>query len=379
MHMKRLSQDSSDSIKGIVFQFYHAISHCFDLLEDQSLYIEKYGDVSIEGKDNIEIKAYEENLTDNHENFWKTLLNWLLDDFPNWNYTRLLLITTQNIGPNSRLLEWNKKTAANKLDVLRAIHSTAQRKYKESGKKEKPSSLKLMDQVFLTGDDKLLEVLAKFHIYDSSPTLKDEYKVILQKHGKGILEKNKEQFIAALLGFILKPRTIETNGWEITYETFTKEVEKLTEQYCTNTKIFPRQHLDDLVIKTDVPRKEEYIKKIIDIEYEEVLSDAHINYMGALNTILEEFNEGTSKKRLQNYCSDLLEKFQIKYRMACRNCSENVIKESKDFFDECMYEDSPSFSGYDIPPSKFKNGVLHMEMDDLDKDLKWKIKKEIRK
>ncbi len=375
-HMKKLSQDSSSSIKGIIFQFYHALGHCFELLEDQSLYIERYGDLSTEGKDNIEIKAYKENLTDTHENFWKTLLNWLQNDFPHGNYTRLLLITTQNIGPNSSLLEWNEKPTADKLEILKAIHSTAQRKHEESEKKEKSSSLIRMDRVFEISEDILLIVLEKVYIYTSSPTLNHEYKNILQRHGKGVLKKNRAQFIAALLGFILKPQTIESNGWEITYEMFTNEVEKLTEQYCTNSKIFPRHHLDDLAIESHVPMEKEYIKKITDIDYEEVLSNAHINYMGASITILEEFNEGTSEKRLQNYCSDLLEKFQNKYRIACRKCTENVIKESKIFFDECMFEDSPSFAGYEIPPSKFKNGVLHMEMDDLDKDLKWKLENE---
>ena len=48
--MKKISFDSTSSVKGVLFQFLIALERCFEMQEGQSVYIETYGDVSILGK-----------------------------------------------------------------------------------------------------------------------------------------------------------------------------------------------------------------------------------------------------------------------------------------------------------------------------------------
>lgn len=117
---KSLAHDATKTITPIFYQCYVALEKCFDMMENESIYIEKYGDVTRFGgnSDNqIEVKAYQEPLTDLSPNIWKTLKNWLND--PNIeNYKNLILLTTQNYGVNSSFKEWNIKSKEERLNIL---------------------------------------------------------------------------------------------------------------------------------------------------------------------------------------------------------------------------------------------------------------------
>jgi len=62
--------DASDSVEGIVLQFYVALEKCFELGEGESLYIEKDGDVSTSTHQD-EVKNFADQLTD-----WGINQNW---------------------------------------------------------------------------------------------------------------------------------------------------------------------------------------------------------------------------------------------------------------------------------------------------------------
>ena len=107
---RQVVNDASDKVKGFLYQFYIALNYCFELKQGEKLYIEKYGDVTIDSISQIEVKNYSKPLTDCDDNFWNTLCNWLNDSFDSNNYKQLILLTTQQIGANSQLNNWNKKT-----------------------------------------------------------------------------------------------------------------------------------------------------------------------------------------------------------------------------------------------------------------------------
>ena len=46
-----MSFDSTSTIKGMIFQFLVALERCFEMQEGQSMYIERFGDVSVVGKE----------------------------------------------------------------------------------------------------------------------------------------------------------------------------------------------------------------------------------------------------------------------------------------------------------------------------------------
>lgn len=115
------------------------------------------------------------------------------------------------------------------------------------------------------------------------------------------------------------------------------------------------------------------MQKINDINYRDVIAQAIQEYIGASRTVLEEFkNYEVPLSRHENYEKETLTVFQARYRIAARNISD-VIRDSKNFFDQISAEDPPSFAGFDKPPRAFRNGVIHMNCDDPEKNLKWRL------
>ena len=111
--MPKQKFDSTPSIKGTLFQFLIALERCFEMQEGQSVYIETYGDVSVLGSlsdsKQIESKLYKKALTDSDKNVWKSIYNWMRDDFPVDTFSSLVLLTTQKVPIGSAWLNWNGK------------------------------------------------------------------------------------------------------------------------------------------------------------------------------------------------------------------------------------------------------------------------------
>ena len=64
--MKKLSFDSTPTLKGYVFQFLVALDRCFEMQQGESILIETFGDVSVLGGETpkqIESKCYKTDLT----------------------------------------------------------------------------------------------------------------------------------------------------------------------------------------------------------------------------------------------------------------------------------------------------------------------------
>lgn len=99
--MVKQSNNSTPTIKGLIYQFLVALGKCFELQAGETVYIETYGDISILGCNDtvqIESKFYKENLTDYDHNIWNTLNNWLKESFPIDSFSSLVLLTTQTLN-----------------------------------------------------------------------------------------------------------------------------------------------------------------------------------------------------------------------------------------------------------------------------------------
>ena len=176
----KLKHDASSSIAGTFYQFYIALDKCFELVDGEKVIIEKYGDVTVSDKYQIEVKQYQEDLTDLHENIWKTIDNWLQNAFDVSHYKNLILLTTQKFGVRSSFKEWNSIDKYKKKQIMDDIAQ----KYNQQENKSK-STEKLLNSVLdATKTVKLLDILEKFIILDSSAEDSTCYERIKQKHGK---------------------------------------------------------------------------------------------------------------------------------------------------------------------------------------------------
>lgn len=367
---KKLSQDASPSAKGPLYQYYVALQKAFELKQNQSLYIEKYGDITIKNNVQIETKRYTSPLTDLHSNFWKTLKNWINDDFKYQSYEQLILLTTQDYGENTKLKDWNNKTADEKLQILVNIQNANSSPSKQIKN--------FFDVIFNEPKrESLKAILGKFIIITSSQDSIEFFDSIKNQYAKGIPENLQNDYLTALLGFIISPSIVWGNGWEITYRDFKKHCESLTEQYCSSSKIFPQTYSNQNIPDSEKETYSTYlfINKIYDIEYKEVISEALSHYWQTQNTIIDDLKKRcVPKSHFDAYEENLLNNYHPEFRTAKRKVElENIIKNSQDFYDTIMKAHAPNFANFNDTPLYFKNGTLHILADDEKKDVKWKL------
>jgi hypothetical protein len=387
MSSDKLLNNATPSTKGTIYQLCVAVEKCYEMVLGQKVLIECQGDVTIPDSQQVETKFYSDALTDNHPNIWKTLLNWMQDGFDPTTYSSLILYTTQQFGERSTISEWNGLILQQRIEALEGINRLAEERELERHKKAPGGQSKIPDvlshQRFVLDAlrrSKLHQVLERFAIEACSPNLSELHTIIKQRNIKGILEGKKDDFLNALIGFITKADEARGKNWEITYEEFDEKVGDLNTLYCRETRVFPKKYLDCSQPQNAQQLKDQhnytFVRKIRDIEYHEVVPKAVSDYIAALRTLHEEFkNYEVPPQRTKNYAEELIELFTIRYRKACRGCID-IIKESKDFLDDTTAEEPRSFEGFDDrPPLSFRNGLLHSQLDDEDKNLKWRLEK----
>tara|TARA_R110001592_G_C13188743_1_gene752050 strand:+ start:4611 stop:5804 length:1194 start_codon:yes stop_codon:yes gene_type:complete len=384
---------SAEPTGAIISQFYIALEKCFEMDVNECVYIERDGDVSLENNSKaengvqIEYKEYSDmdNLTNSHTNFWNTLNNWIKPGFDQNKYKYLVLATTQDIGNNSSLLEWNESNKKERIIILRDIFKTAKTRYSEKIKKsikegkEKPKetkSFKLMNEVFQ--DFSKVELIIEKIIIDSGKINRDKLAIKLANVNlKSIPEKKREQVLNSLLGFVIKNEEYNI-GWEINYQSFSQEFQDLTERYNNDSKHFPyhknlRTVSSDKIIETS---KYSFVKKIEEIEYDSVIIKSVKDYWFTLNTIELEFKKRTQKMNSMTiYKDELIDKYSGFYESMSRKCkSDEVIEKSQDFYDSIFEKDTPNFDVFNNTPQIFKNGMYHILADDENENISWKLK-----
>jgi len=370
---KKFDNDSTATFKPIIFQFYIALEKCFEMVEGESVYIEKYGDVTVSEKFQIEVKAYEEDLTDSHENIWKTLKNWLDKKFDTTPYKNLILLTTQSFGKESSFINWNSKDINGKKQILTDIYKKYQKKNKKSEATENLFKIVLNDE----NKYKLNEILEKFLIFDSSENDDVFYEKLKQKHCK-VLSINKDKFINSLLGYIISP-PLTSLGWKITYELFSAKVSSLVEEYASVTKIFPKKFSNSKIDDTEQSTysNHTFVQKIKDIEYDEVIGEAISDFVNTRKTIAEEFTHyQIGKSHYDEYVNELHRSYLSKHRSASRDCGKATIqKDCQNFYDKITDYPVPDFRNFNDTPLFFRNGLLHelADTNDGEKKIVWKL------
>ena len=380
------------TILAFHYQILLALQECFEISDSQTVWIEKDGDISIisdniEESKQIEVKDYASNLTDNHENFWKTLKNWLSPEFNHKQYACLILHTTQSFGKNTKFNLWNNQDVTERLKILKSIFDKNKKKYddrkkqnkilKAEEKKEIPETTiyKIQNEIFENNDDNMIrEVIEKIIINDESSdidSLKEKFSKIL----KGSIPSCNQQFyVAGLVGFIYA--CITQGKWCINEKEFIAERERLTAQYCRKTIIIPQfQGMEASEDDIKIYEEKLFVKKIKDIQYEKVLPEAVGNWIELKNTLNDEFDENPLYKiESLKYQSQLIKKFNLAYNNSQLD-NGDIITKSKHLYNSVIGENPLAIDNV-TPPFEYKNGLIHDAMDDENINIKWKVENE---
>lgn len=390
--MSNLVHDSTKTFKPIIYQFLIALEKCFEMQNDESIWIEKYGDVTNSSGEQVEVKDYQKNLTDLDHNVWKTLKNWLDDGFDISHYHSFILLTTQTISPTSKFIDWNNKNKDEKLESLNSIKEKFDEQKKKSiekktltvskstkEKKEKPDETQiLLNKVFdSTKSDKLLSILEKFTIQSEAENDETLYKRLVETRTDGILEEKRDEFLDSLVGYIIKPE-ITSGGWEVKNKEFRQKTKSLIETYTSTTKVFPKIEISP--ITDDVIEKHQsylFVQKIEDIGYDEVKSEVISDFIYARRTISEELrSREISPKEYSHYENEVFKSFKTKHRNALIDANSiNHIKESKKLYNNVTDETAPNFYNFNDTPKSYRNGILHEIANDDENPTKliWKL------
>ena len=370
---EKLKHDSTKTFKPIIYQFLIALEKCFEMQDNESVWIEKYGDATSSAGIQIEVKDYEKDLTDLDHNIWKTLKNWLDENFDISHYHSLVLLTTQNLSENTKFNNWNSKNKEEKLNILKDIKNGYEQKLEKSTKTND-----LLD--FVLSDDKenkLLLILDKFTINSSYMKDNELFNKLIETRTDGILQEKKKEYINSLLGYIINPETTST-GWEIKNSEFRNKTRSLIETYTAKTKIFPKIEIELPEGTIDEHRDFLFVRKIDDINYNEVKSEAIGDFLYTRKLIADELrNYEISRKEYEHYEKEIFTNYSTKYRKASRNSSiKNQIKDSKDLYDDVTGENAPNFYSFNDTPKKYRNGLLHEIANDEENPDKliWKLR-----
>lgn len=381
MKNNKLPNSAVDSTKAVAYQFLIALDIAFSLEQEQKLWIEKYGDVTISEDSQIEVKHLSKPLSDNNIAFWNTIKNWLDNRFEHHHYKSLVLSTTQSVGSKSIFNQWGSSDVEKRYSDLKNLWITAEQKFKKS--QVTNSHYKLSDllaiqrEIFNKKDAELKEILPKIVIASDALNYENKWQEMVRKYARGMPSENQQLFIQALIGFLISPSV--KDGWEITNSKFTEEVQKITSLYQNGQHTFPQ-----IKKTTELDHKEYadklFVKKINEISHHEVLIEAINDYVYANAIILKEL-KGFQKSYdyYLEYQNQLKRKHNSKYREKCAELKLNIHHDiaicSQIFYDQLMSEDPQLLSPYTSTPVDFRNGVYHILADEMEGNINWKLKR----
>lgn len=360
------------------YQVLIGLDKCFSLEDGQTVWFENDGDVSVISSDitessQTEVKDYTAPLTDHHENFWKTLKNWLAPEFNHTQYGVLILHTTQSFGVNTCLKDWNSQNTEQRLEILKFIFS---RRTQVQLDAEKPSEIiRIQKEVMLNSTESdLKSILEKIILHVEADDLDVLRQVFSTKLDGFIPLANRRSFTEGLIGFIYEQAN--NTHWTIEKKLFNQKKESLTARWGPTLFTIPDfNNRDATEYEVEIYLSQLFAHKILEIEYEDVLPEAIGNWLELRNSLIEELNGYPQfRDTVKRYREQWVRQFLARHRTAGRKhgCLTAI---SQDLYDQVTSESPFGIDGYPNPDFVFRNGLIHDLMDDEDLQLRWQVKK----
>ena len=377
-------QSATESTRAILHQQWIALHCCFDMdSPGQQVLIESLGDVTIKNDTQIEVKDYSDPLTDGHPNFWKTLRNWVDDSFDDYPYKNLVLLTTQEYGTKSSIIQWNDASVPDRILILERIAKDFEDRRSKKGEPQQKALSKVEQYQAYCLDSarkiKLNRVCEKFRIAAKSLETNQLYVHMKGSHASHIFSGKRDDYLNSLFGYISRADLDHESSWAITYEDFSKKIQELSRSMGHGTIEFPSLKPEDYLNPDDVDAESyqtfQFVKKIDAIDYPEVIPQAISDYLNTSKIIREEFSKyEVSPDVYRKYQNEEIGAFRTLYRRRLKIGAQDVKDASQDFYNEVMCQSPRPISGIPQPNTDFKNGLLHSHLDEYAND-KWRLEK----
>lgn len=390
--------DATLLFKALQYQLLVAVEYCHDLSPSECLWLEVFGDVTVPGKVQTEVKNYSDSLTDSHSNFWNTLKNWMHESFERTAFKSLVLLTTQEFGVQSELKDWNENTTTERLKILEKIFAASREnsvkkaakkianKSDSEGEGSKPTKSQSLQQYVMAPENRLalMEVLERMQITTGADSLKQRIQNYQTRHLTVIRPSKRQQFMDDLLGFMCSTKLVN-EGWQITHQAFSAKLTELTHRYIKHPKTFPQ--IDIAALKEAVNIEEIqpmlFAQKITEIGGEKYLKRAALHRVIAQTLISELYSDGVLfKPDVDSYLQNHLIQHQFGRDSAMLTCTgitdqAELNKHSMMFYLNRNAMDVTPFCGMEHTMTEFRNGIYHIlageKTEDEDEEFQWRL------
>lgn len=377
----RAVNDATLKKVGDIYQYLIALKDCFELNDGETLQIETNGDVSVINKNGgsfqREVKHHvgQRYILDRDIDFWKTLANWYVDYERVKNFSSYILSTTAKIKNSSPFYCWNEIKEEEKLNRLKAIG----KKTKKNESTFRAQYSRIFNESY--DENKLLRILGKFTI-ESEKTSISGISDDFSKYLRPIPKENRDGYIGALLGRIVKKIDEPPYKWEVSKEEFDEFCQIENAAYGVKGSISLPQEYATVIISDEESRKLEnktFVNKIREIEYSCEIANAISDYWKTDMTVAKYFCDNCMYlESLENYRNELNTKLCYGKRVVERKARGNSLCEqidkSKEFYDSVMMWDANDFGSIIRNQGFFQRGVIHNIVEDT--DFRWKVGEE---
>lgn len=374
-----MEESKHSALKQKIGDFYHYYVALYYMLEHSdwdNCDIEKNGDISLLNSSNeiirsIEVKYHsqEEELIPHSIELWKTIHNFY-NDFERYHEnTELFLYTVSTIPTENILSNWNVLSSDEKYELLMnaaltkedVVYTTIEKFYK----------------VIVEDTEKLKNVLDKFTIISDKEYFTEFKEKITTNAYFRIFNSptKKENSLFSLMETIFSAFK-DVHTWNIKFDEFTA---KLSEISINAHQIVMRSDddIDEIEIDKDVHQKSLFVKKLQDIDKDEMtIGFAIEDYAKAIYEMKKRYdfiNPLDLNKRIGTYERSLIREYLITKNKFHPN-EETIIKQSQSFYDSIQSLSKIPFIPkiFDDQTTYFQKGYFHILADD-DEDSKQKI------
>ncbi|MEG2013629.1 MAG: hypothetical protein RR063_10575 [Anaerovoracaceae bacterium] len=372
--MSRKRNDATLSKLGDIYQYFIALMDCFKMEAGDKIQIEVQGDVTLISSDKKsfqkEVKHHtgSSSLSDRDTDLWNTLKNWVIDYSDSMKFNQLILFTTSDIAPTSVFHDWNSKEKADKYNVLYEIG----RKVKNAEEIFRPCYNNIFNESNAT-KEQLCDLLDKFRIEHLQPQIQG-ISARFSPYLVTIPEENRDNYIASLLGIVLKQIIDPPHIWEVTFEIFQKHAQTIAPSFMKEGTVpLP---LDFLTVEPDsteyaVAKDKTFVKALENIEYQKMIPLAIADYWKATKTITRYFSNNISYTFSLNTYRSSLERRMFFAKESVLNeevftMRNQELRSSRKLCSDVLGWEASDFESIVANQPFFQNGIVHNIVDDED-------------
>ncbi|MBV6716555.1 hypothetical protein [Paenibacillus chitinolyticus] len=369
--------DDTKTKLGDIYHYYVVLSYCLDLKENETLLVEKYGDISIESADeskNIEVKRHqgEHTLSDRHIDLWKTLRNWVKYHHNMRDFKKMILYTTSSFGEESQLCSWNSVKAYERLRILTEIGLEK--------KKTEEVFRPIFEAIFNHDLETILTIFEKVEIYTDQTDIVDiEKKIMSNSFFKSVNKGDRKPFIDSLMGHILTIPVEPPHSWEISCEYFESLACEIRNRFTSSSGGLRLPFdIPDTPPDTESFKSRRFVNEIREIKYELKIPSAISNYWRAQQAIfrssLDNPTFNVDLNEFQRDIKDSLVEFKSTFQDICDELDPgDIVLKSKRLYDKAM--EMPVNDYHSIKPNRpyFQRGIIHKVVEE--RGFSWNVVK----